>query len=229
MISVNNGTIDSGLLNIALPNTEGQILLWSQMICLWMLSNYVLSSDPPNESIGKQSSTKGSTPLISYRTLTYCAIAFLLPGLNFKQFGSRILIVLIVALFLVLLPLVREKLASTDRRVLNLRTAEWEVLANVLLITSIGYIIAKGALEVSLEASLLVFPIATAHLAICFLIMSAAFFLCDGGTRITRGILFKTGAAPQRVNTNETALTSNSELPSSSFVDNKEFNREIYR
>lgn len=221
MILADSGILSNALINIGFPSGNEQILLWCQTICLWMFSNYVFRSNQIDESIGKGKTLRDYKPLL-IRGLIYSIILFFLPGLSLKQWGSRFFLVLIFVTFLFILPLIRNWLVRSNQKDLNRRTAEWEVLANVLLIVVLGHVIAINSLGTDLENLLVIFSVSAKTLSISFLILAACFFLCDGGTHITRGILSKTGTAPQK-------LASAESVPSShSGIDNKEFNRGKY-
>lgn len=220
MILANSGTLSSALINVGFPSSNEQILLWCQIICLWMFGNYVFRSNQLDASISNGKTLRDYRPIL-IRGLIYCVILFFLPGLSLKQGGYRFLLVLIFATFFLILPSVRNLLLRSNQKNLNRRIAEWEVLANVLLIAIVGHVIAINSLGTDLENSLVVLPVSPRVLSIAFLILGACFFLCHGGTHITRGILSKTGTAPK-------TLAADSEPALSSEIDNKEFNRGKY-
>src|SRR5690349_14797213 len=205
--------------SVGFPASEDQILLWCQIICLWMFSSYVFRSNQLDESISSRT-LRDYKPLLG-RGLIYCTILFFLPGLSLKRWGSRFFLVLIFATLFLLLPLIRNLLVRSNQKDLNRRTAEWEVLANVLLIVFSGYVIAISGLGTDREQLLVTLPVSATTLSISFLILGACFFLCDGGTHITRGILSKTGTAPQK-------LPATDPQASNLSIDNKEFNRGKY-
>lgn len=221
MILANSGILSSSLINVRFPSSNEQILLWCQIICLWMFVNYVVRRNQVDESVSHGKTLRRYRPLL-IRGLIYCVILFFLPGLSLKQWGSRFLVVLIFAIFFLILPFIRNLLVSSNQKTLNRKTAEWEVLANALLIAIVGHVIATNALGTDLDSLLVILPVSPGVLSISFLILGACFFLCDGGTQITRGILSKTGTAPQKLGAVDTEPTL------SSAIDKKEFNRGKY-
>jgi len=223
MILENSGSAASGVLHIAWPNSDKQILLWTQLICFWMFISYLFQTKSQNENEATNSKIKFNR-FMAGKLLLYGLIIYLLPGINFERFGTRILLVLIMMGFFFILPFVREWLIRTNNEVFKRRIAEWELLANGLLISTVGYVIAKGSLGI--ENPLIVLPISSAHLATCFLVLAGALFLCDGGTHITRGILFKTGTAPHKKKKEQ--VTKNQEDKSSSPIDKEELNLGKY-
>jgi len=221
MILADSGILSSALIHVGFPRGNEQILLWCQIICLWMFGNYGFRSNQIDESVLKGRMLRDYTPILT-RGLIYCIILFFLPGLSFKQKGSRFVLVLVFAAFFLILPFIRNLLVRSNQKNLRRRTAEWEVLANVLLIAIIGHVIAINSLGTDLENLLVMLPASPRMLSISFLILGACFFLCDGGTHITRGVLSKTGTAPQKL------AATDGEPASGSGIDSKEFNRGKY-
>src|SRR5882762_3392630 len=112
-------TVD-GLIKIALPASEGEILLWSQILCLWMFSNYVVGNDPAGKRAIQRQSKKSTLYLRGlYRTSFFSFVSLLLPGLNFKQISWRIFVALLFAAFSILLPLIRNGLATVRKGSFN--------------------------------------------------------------------------------------------------------------
>src|SRR6185503_20257406 len=223
MILENSGP-SNGVLNIIWPNSDKQILLWTQLICFWMFISYLSQSKPQKESETNTSEVKSKRRII-FQLVSFGLIIYLLPGINFERFWARMLLVLIVLAFFLILPFVRARLARAKDGLLKRGAAEWELVANGLLITITGYVIAKSSLGI--ENPLVALPISSAHLSTCFLVLAGAFFLCDGGTYITRGILFKTGTAPHKKDTKE-SLTKNQADRSAAPIDKEELNLGKY-
>ncbi len=219
--------IVDGLIKIVLPANQDEILLWSQIICLWMFSNYVIGNDPAGKSAIQRRSKKSTLYLRGlYRISFFSIVSLLLPGLNFKQITWRILVGLIFAAFSTLLPVIRNGLVTVRKGRLNRFTAEWEFIANGLFITIIGYVIARSSLHVYSPDSLITLPISPVRLSVAFLTTAGAFFLLDGGTQLTRGILFKTGTAPENIKGKE--KTDTADATQESTIDRKEYNRGKY-
>lgn len=219
-------------MQIAIPTSEGGILLWSQVICLWILSSYVFGNDPigktaiESRAIGLH---KRISPNIGIRAIVSAVLTFFLPGLNFTPFGGRILLALLIALFSILLPLIRNSLALSRTEVLNRLLAEWEVFANLILVMSVGCIVARASLQISTEDVLVTLPLSSRELTISIITIAGGLFIFDGGTQITRGILVKTGTAPKTF-AKENVVTGGTDTQKtpSGLVDSTEYKRGQY-
>ena len=99
----------------------------------------------------------------------------------------------------------------------------------MILVVVVGCIVAKSSLQVDTEHVLFTVPVTSPQLTIAFLVVGAALFLFDGGTQITRGILVKTGTAPQSLGPENVDPGSlRPEKTRSGLVDSTEYRRGKY-
>ena len=236
---------EQAIFTILFPNNENQILLWTQIISLWAFISYYLTEEKihnhdsrieadEEDSNENEAPTADKTKSSKYKIIwriTFSLVAFFLSGFTFKDLWGRILLTILVIFFVTFNPIVHR--IFTKHRSLNRFTAEWEIVVNLLFISISGIVIAKYALQVYVEYSLITFPIPVAHLSLFFLLMGAVLFLTTGGTRFTRGILEKTGTAPKTKNQeNGNVATKPAKRgkakDSEAIIDNKEYNRGKY-
>lgn len=185
-----------------------------------MLSNYVVANDPSGSKAIKRETRKPRPYLRDvYRTFLFSLVVLLLPGLSLKLISWRILIALVFALFSLALPFFRNNLVNAHNDTFRRLIAEWEILANGMFIIIAGSIISKSSLKVYSQDALISLPLSSTQLTVSLLTIGGVLFLLEGGTQITRGVLLKTGTAPE---------VSQEKPTQEAKIDRKEYNRGKY-
>lgn len=238
--------LDEGLLKVTLPSTQEQILLWVQVIFLWLLAEHFM--DYILERSFKK--VRNKYLVIIFSSLLLFLITFFLPGLNKNQMGWRVLLCMVFTAFSLGLPLLQNFSSRLEQGILSKRVTEIEIITVILFITSTGHIIATGGLQVRLTDSLVNLPISSGQLSYSILVAAAIILLLDSGTRIVRDVLDRTGTVPKKGNDASRAVAAimfledgttsivrgNVEIApkddgnqqGASVIDTKEFNRGKY-
>jgi hypothetical protein len=216
------------MIQIGMPHAGSTELLWAQLICVWMLTNYgrTIHHDEKADSHGIFGK-KGATQSVVIQTLCAASLAYLLPGVSTVMWKSRVLIAAILATLTWVLIIGRNdarKTNSTLRKV----SAEFEVGTNLCAILLMGYIINVTQLQISPEGSVITLNVSTPGLTATFLIAGALIFLNEGGTQLTRAVLDKTGAAPHKPSRTISATKVPKTRKQNKVIDTKEYNRGRY-
>ena len=160
-------------MTLLLPFTPGQVLLWSNVVLLWMAGNYVV---PP-----RPASPPGPSWILLGRALALAITAVALGGWPAWRLGIFLL------LLAGALPLGRKLLAPRRLR------AEWELGCNALMLLGAAVIIGTCGLE---NAWAPMFGIPVSRLAAISLLAAGTVFLFRGAAEIVRGILEKAESIP---------------------------------
>lgn len=162
--------------------------LFSELVLLWSLSNYLIGRDPVPEI-----SAQGAVTRIHLRDhrlwivlLTFKAIVMATLAGGMCAWGSWLLPVFVFST-MVALPLLRAKIAPS-------RIAELEIGANLIFVAALAELIGHSGLK--LGWVLFTVEMSSARIAASSLIVAILIFSLRGGTYIVRSILDKAGTLP---------------------------------
>jgi hypothetical protein len=211
-----------------------QVLMWMQLIFLWMSVNYLLSNDPAGIKANKNQSAVEVTRWklkVFGRSLVTAIVTFLLLGICTDLFWRRFLISTIVSVLSFLLPYVRFRLAVSESDKVNKLTAEWETLSNFTFIIVVAMLISICNLHIRSEHVLFQVAAPSNHLTVILAVASGLIFVMRGGTQLVRSILDKFEALPMLTSGNgdvpdaQAAQVSGTDSGDNKSLDVKEYNR----
>ena len=176
-------------------STPPQQVFWSQVVFLWMLANYGWSGSPAGRIAAASISPderERFTREVWVRSAVAAVIVACLPGPTLSHLLSRLVVAMLTFTSLALLPLVRLKMATTEKW--HAWLAEWEIACNVVFLALAAVVVAVADLTV--VAPVMLIPVETSQFVGATLFVASVLFALKGGTHVIRGILDKTGALP---------------------------------
>lgn len=188
------------LLTLPSLSRPDQILLWVQIIFLWNVVNYVVSTDPVSRFVISdkiEAKRRQWYRNVGWRAGVFSIIVLFLPGFGFERIWPRLLLGITALSFTLALPLVRYKSAISKREILKKSLAEWEILMNIAFIGVTALIIATTSLAVGTSGTLIRIPSIPNHISSILVVSSGILFIIKGGTHIVRGILDKSDTLPE--------------------------------
>lgn len=197
--------------------SDDQILLWFQTVFLWMIANYTSADPTDRQNIARQKFDIRYA--VCRRSLISAICSILLPGLTTAHWIQRLLLALVFLTFTCSLRWMRIRCASGSGKRACL--AEVEIGTSLVFLLTSAVIIMLGRMHIYALVGL---PLAARRVAFIFAVASAVPFLTGGGTRIVRGVLDDSGAAPELTDNVEPCGQLQIATPTRG-VDTKEYNR----
>jgi hypothetical protein len=198
-------------------NTQGSLLLVSQLVMFWTLANYAVTADPVQETKNAISDKRPApgfwTAIVVTRSLLLGAIPLLIAGPGRPSFFLG----LVLVAGSLLLPI------SRRRWVVPRYGAELEIGINLVFVIAIAVSVRHWNLTSLHSWASLGFTEGKA--ASLYLIAAIVVFNFRGGTYVVRGILNKCGALPELTLPKNTTLPARELHLKEAGVDAVEFNR----
>lgn len=181
-------------LELSWPRTPASLLLWSELILVWVLVNYGPIRDPA----GRQEVVAlGEGELHAWRRRV-AARSILGAGAVLFLVGPGLPAALLSTVFLALALLLPELRQQCIRRVREGRwwelRSEYELGVNALFLGAAAAVVGGRNLRPALDPASL--PFSAEGLTAVLLVVSAVVFLVRGGTHVVRGILEKSDTFP---------------------------------
>ena len=198
--------------------TPGSLLLISELILLWTITNYAIVSDPVQEanrpSVDRPPAAKLWTVLLVLRSVAAVLVTIAIAGVR----PGTVFLGLLLATGSLLLPIARRWWVSP------LYGAELETGATVVVLIAIVVCVVDWRLAAFYHWIAL--PFSESRTSAFYLIATIVIFNIRGGTYIVRGILNKCGALPELdVPKSTTVTTRPPRVVTEKVVDDVEINR----
>lgn len=187
------------MLDIILPTTRGDLLLWSQVMLTYAIVAYGSASERIGVEELRTLDTAEKTSLItsfSIRALVAFVIILLLPGSEAGNWGVRVALAAMVGTFVFLIARVRMRLAVKPPR--SRMLAEWELASAACVVLSTGLVL--GAFPDLRIAPLIRVPFGPDRLTALTIAAAGLIFVMRGGTHVVRGVLDKSDVLPRLPN-----------------------------
>lgn len=181
-------------LELSWPRTPASLLLWSQLLLLWVLVNYGPVRDPVGRrevmALGRDG-LRAWRRRVGARSILGAGAALFLVG---PGVPGAVVSTLLLALSL-LLPELRQQCIRRVRegRGWQLRS-EYELAVNAVFLGGAAAVIGGRNLRPALDPAALALPAETLTAGI--LVVAAVVFLVRGGTHVVRGVLEKADTFP---------------------------------
>jgi len=176
-------------MKLAWPQLVGEWELWAQAIAVWTIAIYAFDNiSGQKDSRSPSKADRWRSGERSLRIAVAATAGGLLVGVSSGHFWERLVIAGFLALAVLVLTAGRPRFTAAKR------AAEWEIAVNATVVIGMAFIVASFAPLVI--DPVFVLPMTKGRVAATFAVISAAFFVVGGGTRIVRGILDKVEALP---------------------------------
>jgi hypothetical protein len=191
------------------PQDASAALLWTQVLLVWTVANYLPSNDPAGhqelEVLREQKLLAGWKAQVWGRASAAGIVTVLLPGSS-KEIAARVTMAALVFTGTVLLPMVRINLAELrsgsrrsfpSGRALRVQRgvwlSEWELVMNTMIAGASWLLIANTGLVIDPWMRL---PVRSEKLASITGCVAVLLIVTRGGAFVVRGVLNKVGALP---------------------------------